>query len=622
MKYFKSICFALLTIPCLSFGFQQQQQQGDTLRFAVVTDTHIGKSGNNKGLAAIVEDINQNPEIDFVLHAGDVSDFGTASQLADAKNLMEGLTKPYYIVPGNHDTGWSDSGGLTYNVHWKDQKFLADIGGVRFIGVSTGPYGRMSRGYVPLDQMRWLDSLVMVTPKDQRVVFLTHYPLDEGLSNYYQLIEKLRELNTVAVFVGHGHVNKVFNFGGITGVMTRTAQSRKGTFAYNTVTLTPDSVLVKMVDVGQPANPLWASLRLRGNTERPPFSAPESDAAPVRKEHQDVKAVWTYQDRGNIVASPAIWKNSVLIGNLLGEFKSLDVETAKVNWQFRAGQSIYSTADVAGNRVVFGAADSTIYCLNAKTGSLLWKVKTGAPVLASPVIDNKRVYIGSSDLKFRAIDLASGKVIWTYEGLAGFPPSKPAVGEGKVVFGTWNKTLYALNTKDGSLAWEWKNNDYSHYYSPAMSIPVIQNGKVYMVAPDEKLREFDLKTGEQTFVSDRFRVRESLGGKSSKNWLVAKTMQDTIVAWSTKKGQPEPIFKISGEFGRDFSHSAPAFDDRTTFFFGTTFGRVYAVDIEAKQVKWIYQLSEDMVNTVKPLKNGAGVLATSADGKIVLLRGS
>jgi outer membrane protein assembly factor BamB len=35
-----------------------------------------------------------------------------------------------------------------------------------------------------------------------------------------------------------------------------------------------------------------------------------------------------------------------------------------------------------------------------------------------------------------------------------FPPGKPALAEDKVVFGTWNKTLYALNTHKGRLAWQ------------------------------------------------------------------------------------------------------------------------------------------------------------------------
>ena len=618
MKYIFQVFILFLILPFTCLGLAANVPLTDTLKFAVVTDTHIGKTGNNTGLKTIVNDINKNPKIDFVLHAGDVSDFGYDNQLSEAKLLMDGLNKPYFIVPGNHDTGWSGSGSLIYNKLWQEQKFVTDIKGVRVIGFSTGPYGRMSRGYVPLDQMRWLDSLVAVTPKQQPVIFISHYPLDEGLSNYQEVINKIHRLNTLAVFCGHGHVNKLFDYNGITGIMTRTAQIRQGTLAYNVVNLTKDSLHVKMVEIGQPAHKYWASLSIPPTKNRTPPAGNNETGSAIEPAYQNVKAVWTYQDKGNIVATPALWKNNVLIGNLLGEFKSLKAKNATLNWTFKTKQSIYSSAEVAGNKVVFASADSSIYCLNAKNGKLIWKVKTQAPVLASPAIQNNMVYIGSSDLKFRAIDLRSGKIIWLHEGLAGFPNSKPAVAEGKVVFGTWNKTLYALNTHNGTLAWKWTNNDYSHYYSPAMSIPVIQNGKVYMVAPDEKLREFDLNTGEQTFVTNQFRVRESLGGDAKHNWLVAKTMQDTIVAWSTQNGRPEPILRLPGGFGKDFSFSAPMVQGPNVFF-GTTFGRVYAVNMARKSITWIYALGQDMVNTVKPLPKG-GVVATTADGKIALLK--
>ncbi|MCC9168432.1 outer membrane protein assembly factor BamB family protein [Pontibacter harenae] len=618
MKYLPKAVHVCLFLLLLSTGITVNAQQKDILKFAVVTDTHIGKQGNNTGLKAIVNDINKNPEVDFVLHAGDISDFGYDEELGEAKALMDGLSKPYFIVPGNHDTGWSGSGGLIYDKLWKEQKFVKDINGVRFIGFSTGPYGRMSRGYVPLDQMRWLDSLIQVTPKQQPVIFISHYSLDEGLSNYNQVIDKLHRVNTLAVLCGHGHINKLFDYNGIRGIMTRTAQIRQGTLAYNVFSLTPDTLHVTMVEVGQPANQAWATLPMPPKKNKSTTKLSENNASVIDPQFTNVQAVWTYQDEGNIVAAPAVWKNSVLIGNLLGEFKSLDAANAKVNWRFKTGKSIHSSAEIAGNRVVFASADSNIYCLNAKNGKLIWKVKTMAPALASPTIERGVVYIGSSDLKFRAIDLKTGKVTWSFEGLAGFPPSKPAVADGKVVFGTWNKTLYALNTKDGSLAWQWRNDEKSHYYSPAMSIPVIQNGKVYMVAPDEKLREYNLGTGEQTFVTDQFRVRESLGGNAERNLLVAKTMQDTIVAWSTQGREPEPIMNISGGYGRDFSFSAPVFSG-STFYFGTTFGRVYAIDMEGKNIEWIYELSEDMINTVKPLADGS-VVATSVDGKIVLLQ--
>ncbi|MBA9076887.1 PQQ-binding-like beta-propeller repeat protein [Rufibacter quisquiliarum] len=612
----RTFTLVLLLVAFCRTGMAQQKR---ALTFAVVTDTHIGKSGNDTGLASIVKDINGNPDIHFVLHAGDVSDFGYNDQLGKAKELMDGLNKPYFIVPGNHDTGWSASGGLVYNTLWKEQKFVTDIEGVRIIGFSTGPYGRMSRGYVPLDQMRWLDSLVQATPKKQPVFFISHYPLDEGLSNYSQVIDKLHQLNTLAVFCGHGHVNKLYDYDGVPGIMTRTAQVRQGTLAYNIFTLTPDSLRAQMKEVGRPLGAAWASLSAKGKRARTRTAALTPGRSPIAPEHKQVRAVWTYQDKGNIVSTPAIWKDQVLLGNLLGEFKSLNPKKNRVNWSFNAGQGIYASPVVTGNRVIFASSDSSVYCLNARTGKLLWRVKTQAPVLATPTVEKGTVYIGSSDSTFRALDIQSGKVLWAYKGLEGFPASQPTVAEGKVVFGTWGKTLYALNSRDGSLAWTWKNLDYSHYYSPAMCVPVIQNKKVYMVAPDEKLRQFDLETGEQTFTTARYRVRESLGGQAEQNLLVAKTMQDSVVVWSTKGAQPEPVLNFHAGFGNDFSASMPVIQEKTAFF-GTTFGRVYAVELQAGKVSWVYQASEDMINTVRVLPNGK-VLAASVDGKVVLLEG-
>lgn len=587
----------------------------DTLRFALITDTHIGKPGNDAGLATIVADINRNPRLTFVVVTGDVSDFGTSAQLQQAKALLDQLNKPYYCLPGNHDTGWSSSGGLAFTSLWHDQKFVADIQGVRCIGVSTGPYGRMSRGYVPQDQLSWLDSLTRVTPPEQPVLFFAHYPLNDELSNAPQLIERLRRLRTQAIFCGHGHRNQLFDFGGLPGVMTQTAQRRAGMLAYTTVALTTDSVLLCTVNPGQPATAPWGRFK--------PAQLPAAASAPQLPERATLPypagpVVWQRQDSGNIVATPAVWRKAALVGNLLGEFKSLSLRDGRPNWTFRSRQPLYSSPAVAGSRVVFGSADSTIYCLHARTGRVLWQVKTGGAVLASPLLAGNVVYIGSSDLTFRALDLATGALRWAHPGLAGFPPGTPALADGKVVFGTWNQTLYALHAKDGRLAWQWRNEQRSAYYSPAMCTPVIQHGVVYVVAPDEQLHGFSLSTGEPVVTDSRWRVRESLGGDPKGQLLVAKTMRDSVVAWHTTPGNPPtPALQLHAGFGADFSASMPVFTPQLAVF-GTTFGSVYAVDVVQQRVRWCYALGTDMVNTPRVVKRGR-VLVSSADGQLALL---
>jgi len=614
MKHFRFFLRLLAASLFLNLGrYHAQAAQLDTLRFALITDTHIGKPGNDTGLATIVANINRNPQLAFVVITGDVSDFGTTPQLRQAKELLDRLNKPYYCLPGNHDTGWSESGGLAFTQLFRDQKFVADVQGVRCIGFSTGPYGRMSRGYVPQDQLRWLDSLASATPPTQPVLFFAHYPLNDQMSNAPEVIERLHRFRTQAFFCGHGHVNKLFNFDGLPGAMTRTAQLRDNTLAYNVVTLTADSVQLRMVCPGKLTSASWAQFA----PAQKPAIAPEPPSVLPSSVYPTGRILWQYQDHGNIVATPAVWKNEVLVGNLLGEFKSLSLQNARLNWTFKSRQPIYSSPAVAGNKVVFGSADSTIYCLHAGTGRVLWRVKTGGAVLASPLIHDNVVYIGSSDLAFRALDLATGKVRWTYADLAGFPPSAPSLADGKVVFGTWNKTLYALNAADGTLAWQWHNDQRSHYYSPAMCTPVIQHGVVYTVAPDEKLHGFLLSTGQRVAEDSRWRVRESLGGNLGGNVLLAKTMRDSVVAWQTTTSKPELIWRLHVGFGEDFSASLPVFTHQTAFF-GTTYGQVYALDIAARQVRWVYTLGADMVNTVRVVKR-RGVLVSSPDGKLALL---
>ena len=96
---------------------------------------------------------------------------------------------------------------------------------------------------------------------------------------------------------------------------------------------------------------------------------------------------------------------------------------------------------------VFGSADHHIYGLNAKNGKLLWKVKANAAVLGATTIAGKTAYIGASDGAFRAIDIKTGKVNWTYNKVKDYIETKPLVIDNKVIFGAWDNTLYALNTK-------------------------------------------------------------------------------------------------------------------------------------------------------------------------------
>ena len=136
------LLFALL----MSFGLQAQD-----FKYAFVTDTHVGSSTGEEDLRRTVADINELSDIDFIVVTGDITEMGTNNELSLAKQILSGLKKPYHIIPGNHDTGWSESGGVRFIKEFGNDKFTFDHNGYRFIACASGPYVRMSDGHIPRD---------------------------------------------------------------------------------------------------------------------------------------------------------------------------------------------------------------------------------------------------------------------------------------------------------------------------------------------------------------------------------------------------------------------------------------------------------------------------------------
>ena len=147
---------------------------------------------------------------------------GSLDNLSLAKQILDGLRVPYHIIPGNHDTKWSESGGSDFARLWGDDRFAFESGGFRFIGLSQGPVLRMGDGNWAPQDVRWLEGLLADKASAAKpIIFVSHYPLDPGIANWYVVLDKLKTVPTVAVLVGHGHKNQALDFEGLRGVMGR-----------------------------------------------------------------------------------------------------------------------------------------------------------------------------------------------------------------------------------------------------------------------------------------------------------------------------------------------------------------------------------------------------------------
>ncbi|NOZ60997.1 MAG: PQQ-binding-like beta-propeller repeat protein [Calditrichaeota bacterium] len=601
----------------LAFLVFSSCEQKSSFRFAWLSDTHVGSPNAEKYLRESVHDINLNNEIDFTIISGDVSETGSDAELKLAKSILDSLKKPYFIIPGNHDTKWSPSGCTTFSKLWGDDKFRFSKGGIEFLAIHQGPIMRMGDGFFSPEDVRWLREQLQDVGRSKPIIFVTHYPLNSSISNWFVVLDLLKEYSTEIVLLGHGHRNKAYNFEGLPGAMGRSNLKRgKTPVGYNLVEVTADSIRICEKNIGKKRQPYWYRLsrgtRLNFDStkiERPDFS--DNDKFP------QIKIKWLYETFYTIASGAAVWTDYVVAGNRRGTVYCLDVDDGSRIWQFETQGAVFSQPEIAEGKVVFGSADQHIYCLDIVDGSLIWKFRTDAPVVASPRIEKGVVYCGASDGVFRAIDLESGRLIWQFRDVKDFVECKPLIYQDKVIFGAWDTNLYALNIADGSLAWKWNQGRPGKLFSPAACDPVGARNKVFIVAPDRYLTAIDVDSGRTIWRSNRYRVRESLGIAKRGGAIFAKTMQDTVVCAYTWPEKPIWKWAKDAGFGYDIDPSV-IIEKRHRIFFGTQHGYIYSLYSDNGKLDWKFRVGVSLINNVIPL-DSLNVIGTDMQGRIFRL---
>ena len=104
---------------------EQTVKSKDTIRFAVISDSHQWLDD----LVDAVNDINSRKDsIDFVIHCGDISDFGATREMKWTRERMLKLKMPSVVLLGNHDC--LGTGNQTYEAIYGNPDFSFIAGGV------------------------------------------------------------------------------------------------------------------------------------------------------------------------------------------------------------------------------------------------------------------------------------------------------------------------------------------------------------------------------------------------------------------------------------------------------------------------------------------------------------
>lgn len=176
------------------------------IKFVVIGDTQRRYNETSK----VVSAINQRNDIDFVIHTGDITDFGVTNEYERQRDILNKLKVPYVCVIGNHDC--LGTGYLIFRKVFGDFDFSFKAGDTFFVCLNTNAMEFDHTTTVPNFSFI-ADRLVNYPNEMTKTVAVMHADpyseqADIGVASLFQ--EKISLFRDLQFCVhGHGHNFKI-----------------------------------------------------------------------------------------------------------------------------------------------------------------------------------------------------------------------------------------------------------------------------------------------------------------------------------------------------------------------------------------------------------------------------
>jgi len=602
----------------LIFFLISQIHFSQEFNYALITDLHIGASKSEDNLKNVVSSINSDSTIEFVIASGDITEKSTNLELGKVKQMLDLLKVPYFIIPGNHDTKWSESGGLKFKELWNDDKFIFEKNNLYFIGLNTGILFRGGGGHINTEDIVWLDSVLTYKVKQNELYLVVHHPLVDDVDNWFKLTNLLIGHNIKLILNGHGHQNKKFDYNGIHGVMGRAVYSNKEDWGYNLILNKKDSIIITSVDKGTLSKKPWVIIDKNNPVEITKIDSNQYSTkyftsrielnskiiSPLVSDSNRIIAatydgiihcidnegniVWNYNTYSNIVSRPLIYKNFVIIGNLQGDLIKLDIEK--------------------GTPIASIGIDEPI------TSQIIYFYYTGDQQM---MFENDKnidaVLFGTSTGKTYCFSLNYFEPIWENESPKGMIETRPLFLDGRIYFGSWDGYFYCLNSNNGQLIWKWTNSG-NFYYSPAACIPQTNGSEIFVTSPDKSVYSLDALLGKVIRKDNNYSAWESIGISNDSSKLFIKSLEDKLHIINSKSGKL--IKEILLDNGVDTS-PVEIIQIGDNIFVPTRSGFLLKIDGDYKTEKIAFA-GTSRLNSITKLGNDR-IAVSNSDGIILII---
>ncbi|MCF6268367.1 MAG: PQQ-binding-like beta-propeller repeat protein [Melioribacteraceae bacterium] len=589
-------------------------------KFAWISDTHIGYDSADVELEKIVAQINSFDDISFILATGDITEKSKNSEFDRAKEILDELEKPLLIIPGNHDTKWSNSGGAKFIEIWDDDKFIYKKDSTVYIGMSSAIPLRGGGGHFKPEDIEWLKDELSRIDSSKEIIFASHHPLNSDIDNWFKVTNLLRNYNIKIVLNGHNHKTEKNIYNGIPAIMARSTLSQNRD-SYGFVIVENLKSKLNFYEVERDTLPkFWGEI-----SKTDSLSIPLIDSTQFI--NYSAKISFQKNIKTTLVAPPLFWKDKIYVADYTGLVSCYNMK-GKLLWDYDTYGDITGKPSIVGNKFIVSTVQGELTILDAKNGDQLETIGFDEYLIAPPVIFNHKgvknliipkqtksnaaVIIASASGKVFCYDIETLQEIWINDEATDMIEAAPMVIGNQIIFGSWDTHLYSIDANNGTTIWKWQGNE-SFYYSPAACKPVTDGKYLYFTTPDKMVYAVDLRLGTTKWKKKKYDAWESIGISKNKKRLYIKSAEDKFHIISAKNGNL--IKSVNVNYGVDTMPITPI-EWNGKIIFSSKNGYVYRIN-KKLWYKSILFLGSARVHSIQKIDDKR-LMASNMDGKIVV----
>lgn len=334
---------------------------------------------------------------------------------------------------------------------------------------------------------------------------------------------------------------------------------------------------------------------------------------------------WSLKLEAHIQSSPVLSEGTLYLGSEEGNLYAVDANNGEIRWKAKFPGKIRSSAAVVEEDLYFTDTTSTLYALERETGKLKWKqtlddslMNEGLPDLwdyyiGSPAVDGDYIYVGGEGPRFYAIQRKDGSIAWESE-TASFVHGKAAISDGNIYIADMSGEVAALDQKTGAKLW-------TENFGTVQSSISYKDGAVYFGSRDQYVYALDAKTGELLWshLSPSGSWVVSSAAASDKYVVIGASDSHVVHVFDRGSGKHKFDFKLNSRV-----FASPVITDQIMYFGsaytdgGKARDAFYAVDLDSGKELWRFEGTKSPILSTPIVADGVIYFAT-LDGHLYAL---